>query len=133
MGSRIKGLDKHMARLKAMERNVPAAINEALVKIGHDIKNEAHRSIQAGSGSGRVSSPGQAPNRQSGELQDGLRVTNPRPGVVQVESHDPASASLEFGTSKMSARPFLRPARDKELRNLTKEARKAIRTTIKRR
>lgn len=133
MGSRIKGLDKHLARLKAMERQVLPAVNEALLKIGHDIRDEADRSISAGSGAGKVSAPGRAPNRQSGELQDGLRVTNPRQGLVQVESTAKHAATQEFGDSNQAARPYLRPARDKVKRDLPKEARKAIRATIKRR
>lgn len=130
--ARAPGLDRHLARLRAMERNILATANEVLVKVGKDIRDEADRSIGAGAG-GTPSRPGRPPNRQTGELQDGLRVTNPRPGLVQVESHAPHSEALEFGTSKIAARPFLRPARDKVKRELPKEARKAIRATVKRR
>lgn len=133
MGSRMKGLDKHLARLRAMERQVLPAVNEALLKIGHEIRDEADRSISAGSGSGKVSAPGRAPNRQTGDLQDGLRVTNPKPGLVQVESHAKHAATQEFGDSDQAARPYLRPARDKVKRKLSKEAAKAISARIKRR
>lgn len=134
MPSRFKGLDKHMARLRALQGpGIAKAINDALVKVGKDIRDEADRSISAGSGAGKASAPGQAPNRQSGQLQDGLRVTNPKPGLVQVESTAKHAATQEFGDSDQAARPYLRPARDKVKRNLPKEARKAIRAKVKRR
>ena len=80
------------------------------------VRAEAFRSISAGSvsGGGHVpSAPGEAPNRDSGELQAGLVAS--RTGVLSAEVRANAahSAPLEFSTSKMAARPFMRPARDK--------------------
>lgn len=46
-------------------------------------------------------------------LANNIETVNKRPGVVEVSSNAFYSKYLEYGTSKMAARPFMRPARDK--------------------
>ncbi len=105
---------------------------------GDQIRAEAFRSISAGSvsGAGHVpSAPGESPNRDSGALQAGLKVVRTGPLTAEVRAETPYSAPLEFGTSKVAARPFLRPARDKVAavaeqqfsRKLAREVRKRTR------
>ena len=97
------------------------AIVAALYEGADMIRSEAHRSISAGSVSGKghkPSAPGEAPNRDTGTLQAHIEVSMPEPPsegtiVARVTSSAPYAAALEFGTSKMAARPYLRPARDK--------------------
>ena len=48
------------------------------------------------------------------------------PVLVEVSSNAPYSAPLEFGTSKMAARPFMRPARDKMRAEVTELVRRAV-------
>lgn len=105
-----KRLDAYRSRLFA--KAMTAALHEAADKV----RAEAHRMISAGSVSGKKhepSAPNTPPNRDTGTLQAGLEVSTPEPMVARVTANAAHSSALEFGTSKMQPRPFLRPARDK--------------------
>jgi len=114
----MKGRDAHRQRLKKLSG--PAVVKAAnkVLYVGSDmIRTEAFRSISAGSVSGKghvPSSPGEPPNRDTGVLQAHLRAELVSPLEAQVASEAPYAAALEFGTSKMEARPYMRPARDKQ-------------------
>ena len=95
-------------------------VGRALYAAGDLIATEAHISITRGSASGRKkgkhkhvpSKPGEPPNNDTGVLARGIETVQLAPLVVEVSSNAPYSNALEFGTSKMAARPFMRPARD---------------------
>ena len=113
----MKGRQKHADRLKILSgqgRLIKAA--GRVLYVGADmIRAEAHRSISAGSVSGKghvPSQPGEPPNREFGGLQAHLRAELVAPLEAQVSSEAPYASALEFGTSRMEARPFLRPSRD---------------------
>ena len=118
----LKGAKKHSDRLKKLSGAQVIKLAGAIVFEGADtIRAEAFRSISAGSvsGAGHVASlPGQPPNRDTGDLQAGIKVV--RTGSVSAEVRATAahSAPLEFGTSTMAARPFMRPARDKKVKEI---------------
>jgi HK97 gp10 family phage protein len=81
------------------------------------IRAEAFRSISAGSVSGKKHKPSAQntpPNRDTGVLQAHLRAELVSPLEAQVSSEAPYASALEFGTSRMEARPYMRPARDKK-------------------
>ena len=114
--------DQVRKRLEAFRsQQLLRAVQAALYEAADLVRSEAFRSISVGSVSGKKhkpSAPGQPPNRDSGVLQAHIEVIRQpyAPGkemVATVESSAPYSAPLEFGTSTMAARPFLRPARDK--------------------
>lgn len=115
----IKGLDKHLRRMRALGgAEMVRAVGAAVYESADAIRGEAFRSISAGSvsGAGHVPSrPGEPPNRDTGNLQARLKTAPTGPISAEVRSEAPYAASLEFGTSKMAARPYMRPARDKEL------------------
>lgn len=117
--TRAKGLDRHMKRLRALSGGeVIKAAGAAVYESADAIRSEAFRSISAGSvsGAGHVaSSPGEAPNRDTGNLQSKLESVPTGPLTAEVRSEAEYAAPLEFGTSRMAARPYMRPARDKEL------------------
>lgn len=112
------GKDKHLKRLKTLAGAGAIRGANRVVVVGADmIRAEAFQSISRGSVSGKghvASSPGEPPNRDTGNLQANLETTNPRPLVAEVRSNALYAADLEFGTSKMAARPYMRPARDKK-------------------
>ena len=114
----MKGRDAHRQRLKKLSG--PDVIKAAgrVLYVGADmIRSEAFRSISAGSVSGKghvPSQPGEPPNRDTGVLQAHIRAALVAPLEAQVTSEAPYAAALEFGTSKMEARPYMRPARDKK-------------------
>jgi len=66
-----------------------------------------------------ASSPGNPPHLRSGDLQ---RSVHPvlMPNSFKVVADMPYALMLEFGTSKMAARPFLRPTFEKEKDTVTK-------------
>jgi HK97 gp10 family phage protein len=105
----------HSARLKKMAKQTAREVTRALYLIGQQVELEAERSITAGSVSGKghvPSLPGEPPNRDTGVLDSNIETTvvAQNPPTVHVTSHAPYSSALEFGTSKMAERPFMRPA-----------------------
>lgn len=110
----MKGKDRHLRRLRNLQAVVRVA--GAIVYEGADmIRAEAFRSISAGSISGKghkPSAPGQPPNRDTGGLQSHLKVEKTGSLTAEVRSEASYAAVLERGTSKMAARPYMRPARD---------------------
>lgn len=113
------GMREHMRRLQRLSSTeVIRAAGAAVYESADAIRAEAFRSISAGSveGAGHVRSrPGEPPNREIGDLQNGLKNVETGPLTAEVRAEAPHSRPLEFGTSRMAARPYMRPARDKEL------------------
>jgi len=63
------------------------------------------------SGSGHIASaPGDPPNNDTGLLANSIVVHRTGKLSAQVVSEAPYSAKLEYGTSKMAERPYMRPA-----------------------
>lgn len=113
----MKGRDKHMRRLKRLGgAGLNLAVGKVLEVGAGMIRAGAFQSISAGSVSGAKhvpSSPGQPPNRDTGHLQGLLETQRTGPVTAEVRSNADYASPLEFGTSKMAARPYMRPARDK--------------------
>ena len=113
----MKGRREHANRLRKLASEDVVRMAGKAVYVGSDmIRAEAHHSISAGSVSGKghvASKPGEPPNRDTGDLQAGLTNDRVSPLVAEVKSSAPHARPLEFGTSKMGARPYMRPARDK--------------------
>lgn len=111
------GKDRHLRRLRRLSGTEVAREANKVVYEGADmIRAEAHRSISAGSIEGakhEPSAPGEPPNREWGGLQDHITASQPKPLVAEVRSDADYAAALEYGTSRMAARPYMRPARDK--------------------
>lgn len=132
----LKGGDKHIQRLKRLSGPEVIRAAERVLFVGADmIRAHAHQGISRGSVSGKghvASSPGQFPNRDSGVLQAQLTSSLTGPLEAKVEANAPYSAALEFGTSKMAARPFLRPSRDAESPKIRKLFAKEIGKLIER-
>jgi len=112
----MKGKDRHMRRLKTLSADAAKVANK-VVYVGADmIRAEAFQSISRGAVSGKnhvPSAPGEPPNRDTGHLQSQIETSQPEFLVAQVTSSAEYAKDLEFGTSKMAARPYMRPARDK--------------------
>jgi hypothetical protein len=124
-------IDEQMAKL----------VNGALFAGGELMANEAVLSMQRGrkevvNKKNHVpSKPGEPPAILEGDLRRGIEVVNVAPFEVHVTSKDRKAVWLEYGTSKMAARPYFRPARDKvrdEVNDLVRKAvNKALRTVWK--
>lgn len=114
----MKGRKQHSDRLRKMSGPEVVKAASGVLFVGSDmIRAEAFQSISRGSvsGAGHVASaPGEPPNRDLGGLQAGLENVMKAPLLAEVSSNAPYAAPLEFGSSRMAARPYMRPARDKK-------------------
>lgn len=118
----VKGADKHRQRLKRLSGAEVVKAAGRVLYVGADmIRAEAFGSISRGSISGKghvASRPGEAPNRDTGVLQAGLRAQLISPLLAEVSSNAPYAGALERGTSRMAARPYMRPARDNKAKEI---------------
>ena len=116
----MKGADKHLRRLRKLQA-VKRVAGAVVYQGADDIKAEAEHSITTGSAAGQNggkhqhirSKPGEPPNNERGDLKNGLKAIQIGPVTAEFRSEAGHAAPLEFGTSKMAARPYVRPARDK--------------------
>lgn len=130
----LTGRKAHVARLKrltgpAMERR----LGQALFAGAELIQVEAQISITTGAISGKQhvpSAPGDAPNQDSGVLANNIEAALIDPRMAQVSSNAPYSGALEFGTSRMAARPFMAPARDKKRKEVEALVVKAVKSIV---
>ncbi len=110
-------------------------LNRALETAGEMIQTEAQRLITTGSVSGRFhvpSLPGEPPSNDTSHLKGNIRVALVEPLRVQVTSEASYASALEFGTSKMQARPYMFPATQNKRANVVKLVKSAVSITIKR-
>ena len=122
---KIKGLEPTLKNLRLLQNGLDKELTNVLRGGGQLIRGEAIRSIQTGPKSGRTyekynprrthkaSAPGEAPASDTGNLVSQIRVREENKDLVKVESNALYSSFLEFGTSKMLARPFLFPATER--------------------
>lgn len=113
----IRGLKSHVARLKALPALAERHVTQALFAAAERIAVEAQLSITRGSVSGKEhvpSKPGEPPNNDSGRLADSVEATRAGRLKAKVTANSGYAANLEFGTSRIKPRPFMRPARDKK-------------------
>lgn len=104
-------------------------VGSALYAGGQIIETEAELSIMAGavSGKGHIASlPGEAPNNDTTTLVNNIETVLVAPLKVEVSSNAPYAAALEFGTSRMGERPYMRPAVAKKRREATRLVRSAV-------
>jgi HK97 gp10 family phage protein len=127
---KITGAKAHAARLKFMvSPEAKAGIGRALFAGGQLIEVEAARLITAGSVSGKghvPSSPGEAPNNDTGVLARNIETVQVEVDLVEVSSNAPYAAALEFGTSKIAERPYMRPAVAAKQAEVTDLVRRAV-------
>lgn len=134
--ARLRGKEKHLKRLRALSGPAVTRVAGAIVFEGADmIRAEAFRSVSAGSVSGKghiASAPGEPPNRDTGTLQAGFETQQTGPVSAEFRSEAEYARALEFGTSKMAARPHIRPARDKMAPAIRKRFAEQMNKLIKR-
>jgi HK97 gp10 family phage protein len=109
-------------------------VGKALFVAGNRIQTTAQKSITTGSISGKghiPSKPGEPPNADTHGLDRQIETEAVGPLKVRVTSNAPYSAFLEFGTSRMAARPFMMPAAEKERAAVTTLVREAVNRVIK--
>ena len=103
---RAPGLDALRRRLAALPAEAEAAVRPAMEGVAEDVAAAVRASLVAGAG---PSAPGHAPHDPSGRLAASVSATATDGGSA-VTVAAPEAVALEYGTLRMAARPFLRPA-----------------------
>lgn len=133
--ARIIGAKAHSARLKkisgaAMVREVGKAVYAA----ADYLSTEAALSITAGavSGKGHVASlPGDPPMADTHLLDRSAHSEQTGPLKAESIADAPYAVALEFGTSKVAARPFMGPAAAKTRPQAQKLVAAAVKRVVK--
>lgn len=132
---KITGADKASRRLRGLAGEATIRkVGSALLAAGQLIQVEAQLSITNGavSGKGHVRSrPGEPPKNEFGTLADNIETVLVAPLRVEVSSNAPYARALEFGTSKMAERPYMRPAVAKKRKEAVALVRQAVDAAIR--
>lgn len=131
----VSGGKKHTDRLKRMASQATVErVGRALFRAGQLIQVEAQVSIRKGNGGGPknhvVSKPGEIPNEEFGGLADNIETVQEAPLRVTVSSNAKYAIPLELGSSKMAARPYMKPAVAKKKDEATAYVRRVIQNAI---
>jgi HK97 gp10 family phage protein len=131
---RVTGRDRVTARLNALaSEDTVRNVGQALYAGGETIRAEASHLITEGavSGKGHIpSAPGDPPNEDTGVLRTHIETTQVAPLRVEVSSNAPYAVALEFGTSKMAERPYMRPATERKRSAIVQSVRAAVNAAI---
>ena len=131
--STVSGLQNHFDRLDP--KQIQKAAKAGIWAGANEVKVEAQLSITRGSVSGKnhvASKPGEPPNNDTGVLKNNIETVSTGPLTAEVHSKAPYAVDLEFGTSKMEERPYMRPAA-KKMKPVVAEHVKVILDTVLRR
>jgi hypothetical protein len=138
VGIKVDGLQALLKQL----RDVGLASETATLEVITDIVTDTHAlavaGIQGGPKSGKVygrhqsSAPGQYPASDTGRLAGGVRMVMPTEASMtgQVGTNVAYGPHLEFGTSKMAARPWLLPSFERAKIGVEKELRARLEAKI---
>ena len=152
----IEGLSKLTAQLADLVGDAEAVMTETITRIVMDTRTAAVEGIQRGPKTGRTydttfftdaqgrvrpgrarvphtaSAPGQYPASDTGRLASNVDFRLPAPGRMQgiVGTNIVYGRYLEFGTSRMSARPWLLPSFEKAKVGVEARLKKAIEARI---
>lgn len=127
----IRTKTKRISKRGVVLGKYDAQLKQIIAAGGQMVMNEAKASIHATGSSGRTyqkynpnrvhtaSSAGNPPNTDTGYLANNIYLQIDADGLgADVESRADYSEALEFGTSKMEARPFLQPALEANRRKI---------------
>lgn len=122
VGIQLKGSEALRKQLAAMSSEVRAEVGKAVIGTALELQGDIKRSIQRGPASGRVyqkynprrthqaSAPGQAPMSDTGRLANSIFFDKAGELTAVVGSSIVYALHLEYGSTRMGARPFFRPA-----------------------
>lgn len=132
---KITGAKAHSARLKRLRS--PEMVREAgkaIFAAANALAVDAALSITEGSVSGKnhvPSAPGEPPNADTRILDSSIESAKTGPLTAEASANAPYAAALEFGTSRVAARPFMKPAADRIRPKATAFVREAVRRVVK--
>ena len=140
----VKVVRNRASKLKGLSEEVIKGVKKAVRVAGTTVRNDAILSIAQGSKSGvvyrkynpsrvhKASAAGEAPATDTGYLVSNINLVMDTDGLgCSVDSRADYSSFLEFGTSKMSARPFLQPALEQNKNSIQYQVWKATKDALK--
>lgn len=111
-----------MEKLESLQEKLPLIADE----IAQHIADTVAADIQTNWSANPPSDLNEAPAVVSGTLASSITVEMVAPAEMRVGSSAPYAAYLEFGTSDMAARPFLRPAVERVRGEIAQLAREVL-------
>lgn len=111
-----------MEKLESLQEKLPVIADEIAQRIADTVAAD----IQANWSANPPSDPNDTPAVVSGTLASSITVEMVAPAEMRVGSSAPYAAYLEFGTSEMAARPFLRPAVERVRGEIAQLAREVL-------
>lgn len=139
----VEGLDDVLRKMDQISDKVNDALQDGLMASATMVQSEAVKSIARGVKSGRTytrgrithqaSAPGEAPATDTGALIRGFQIEDAfiNRNVVFVLNNSDHAEPLEFGTSRIAARPFLFPALEGSRKKIMKEIRSQVERSLK--
>lgn len=118
----LEGAKELQAALRNMSAEVKAEVSKAVIGTAIELRADVVKSIHRGPTTGRVyqkynprrvhksSAPGEAPQTDTGRLANSIFFDQQGQLTAVVGSSVVYALYLEYGTSRMGARPFFRPA-----------------------
>lgn len=130
----LDGLQQLLKQLEGIGQGGDQALVDVITDVVTDTHAFAVSGIQRGPKSGAVygahqaSAPGQYPASDTGRLASSVRMEFPTAGRIEgrVGTAVTYGPMLEFGTSRMAARPWLLPSFEKAKIGVEKELRAAM-------
>lgn len=119
---KVKGGKALRDALSSMSAEVQAEAGKAVLGSAVELRSDVVKAVHSGPASGRVykksnpnrthqaSAPGQAPQTDTGRLASSIFFDKVGDLTAVVGSSVIYALYLEYGTSRMAARPFFRPA-----------------------
>ena len=125
-------------RTQAVVKGYEGSLRALIGRAGNLVRNTAIQSINQGSRSGAFymkggktgqrSAAGEPPKTDEGILAGSIVIDIDPDGLgASVESRADYSEALEFGTSKMAARPFMQPALEENKPKINLLAKRMVR------
>ncbi len=90
----VTGFEKAISNMQKLSTKLPDAVDKSLERLADEIVADAKRL---------------APVR-SGELRDSIKIEDVKKGEVTIVASADHAGYVEFGNSRVHARPFIRPA-----------------------
>lgn len=130
----MKGAKRHIRRLRKLSSpDSLRPVGKALFAAGEMIQVDAQLSITAGAVSGKnhvPSKPGEPPNADTHVLANNIETAQKGPLLVEVSSNAPY-ARIEWDWGNVAARPYMRPARDRNKAKVKRMVENALSVVVR--
>lgn len=112
----------NMERLKQIEMTMPGSVDKIVLNLAQATDTDMKRHFSRKS----PSSPGRPPAVDTGNLKNSIVARPAGRGKAEVSIGAEYAIYLEYGTTRMAARPFLRPA----VERISEKAKEIVKATL---